>query len=274
MWPSDADLPGTYSDVFVRHPDTHFSNDENFIAYKTPSRSDYWWGAYLVSREEITNANLGLALREWEIRLGSLADIKKKIIQWEVPIDHFPTDAAELASVFDVPPESVSINSVLVATASTMPPHEPLSALTLEEARSGNDFDEIMRMSLADLESTPESPATEDFLRWKHGQFCNAVSNGEGKWWMLKHNGEFVANCGLFTCGQTARFREVTTHPRWRRHGFARALCHLVLVEGFKDSIIERVVIVAEHNSSAERIYKSVGFSPCSFQIALVWDLK
>lgn len=274
MWPCDTDFPGTYSDIFSRHPDTHFSKDENFIVYKTPSRSDYWWGAYLVSREEITNANLGIALREWEIRLGSLADIKKKIIQWEVPVDHFPPDAAELASVFDVSPESVSINSVLVATASTMPPYEIISVVTLEEARSENDFDEIMRMSLADLESTPESPATEDFLRWKHGQFHEGVKRGDGKWWMLKFEGEFVANCGLFTRGQTARFREVTTHPRWRRHGFARALCHLVLVEGFKDATIERVVIVAEQHSSAERIYKSVGFLPRSFQFALVRDLK
>ena len=256
MWPSDADFPGTYSDIFVRPPETHFSRDENFIAYKTPSRSDYWWGAYLVSRDEITKKNLAIVQREWEMRLGSLAGIRKKIIQWEVPIDNCSADAAELASGFDIPSEGVSTNSVLVATASTMQFHQSLFAVTLEEARSENDFDEIVRMSLADLESTPESPATKDFLIWKHGQFCDAVRNGDGKWWMLKCDGEFVANCGLFRYGQTARFREVTTHPRWRRQGFARTLCHLVLAEGFKDSTIERAVIVAEQNSSAERIYK------------------
>ena len=260
--------------MFVRSPETQLSKDDKFIAYMTPTRPDFWWGAYLVSRDVVTENNLSSCLREWEIRLGTLTDIKKKIIQWEIPINAVPAETKNLIPEFYGPDDSISTNIVLVAKPSTMKTFTPRSDAVLVEATTERHFVEIIDMELADLENNPESPATEDFLRWKHDQFYRGVKNGAGRWWMLKHKGEIVANCGLFSDGRTARFRDVATHPRWRRQGFARMLCHLVLTEGFKDPAIEQVIIVAEHNSSPERIYKSIGFAPYSVQFALTWDLK
>ena len=274
MWPSDSDSRGTYTDTFVRFPGTQMLKDENFVAYRTPSRADYWWGAYLVSRDAVTKENLAAMLREWQKRLGDLQDISKKIIQWELPVGDLPIAVTNLQAEFNDPMATCHVNSVLVATPDTMQTGLTRPDATLHEARSESDFDAILEMTLADLESNPESPATADFLRWKHGQFYEGVKRGGGRWWMLRYKGEFVANCGLFRQGRTGRFREVTTHPQWRRRGFARLLCQLVLAEGFKEPGIEQVVIIAEHDASPERIYKSVGFSLRAFLVALQWDLK
>ena len=274
MWPSEMEFPGTFSDMFVRPPETKHARDDEFIAYTTPTRADYWWGAYLVSRVGVTKINLPTVLREWDIRLGSLIGIDKKIIQWELPVGVISSVPKDWSPKFLGRPASISTSTVLVAKPSkplqTVPTHD----MTLVEARTESDFAEILHLALADLESTPGAPATEDFLRWKHDQFHKGVLSAGGKWWMLKYKGEFVANCGLFNYGRTARFREVTTHPRWRRQGFARILCQQVLDEGFKDPAIEQVVIVAECGSSAERVYRSIGFAPQSLQFALMWDLK
>ena len=274
MWPLQENSLGTYTDSFVRFPATQFSKDDDFVVYKTPTRADFWWGAYLVSRTPVTKENLAAMLGEWEKRLGELRDIRKKIIQWELPVGDLPITAPELSAQFNDPLATIHVNSVLMATPVAMRSTFTLSDVTLQEATSKRDLDAILEMTLDDLESTPDSPATADFLRWTHGQFCEGVKNGCGRWWMLKYKGELVANCGLFGQGRTARFREVTTHPNWRRRGFARMLCQLVLAEGFKDPSVEQVVIIAEHDSSPERIYKSAGFSLNSFQVALRWDLK
>lgn len=274
MWPAEPNLMGSYTDNFVRFPATQCSTNEDFAAYMTPTRADFWWGAYLVSRIPVTKENLAATLGEWEKRLGTLKDIRKKIIQWELPVGDLPIADLDLRAEFNDPSATFHVNSVLVATPFTMKPTLTLPDVTLHLATTERDFDATLEMTLADLESTPESPATADFLRWKHGQFYEGVKNGCGKWWMLKYKGEIVANCGLFSHGRTARFREVTTHPNWRRRGFARTLCKLVLSEGVKDGSVEQVFIVAEHASSPERIYKSVGFSLSSFQVALQWDLN
>lgn len=274
MWPAEPNLIGTYTDNFVRFPVTQCSANGDFAAYRTPTRADFWWGACLVSRNPVTKENLAAMLREWEMCLGGLEDIRKKIIQWELPVGDLPIAAPDLRAEFNDPLATFHVNSVLVATPLTMQSTLTLPGVTLHLATTERDFDAILEMTIADLESTPESPATADFLRWKHSQFYEGVKNGCGRWWMLKYKGEFVANCGLFHHGRTARFREVTTHPNWRRRGFARMLCELVLAEGVKEASVEQVVIIAEHASSPERIYKSVGFSMRSFQVALQWDLK
>lgn len=275
MWPSLMHCPGTCSDIFVRHPATTCSADENFIVYKTPMRPDYWWGAYLVSREAVTSQNALTVSREWDKRLGALTDIKKKIIQWEISIGDLTTGATEITESVAV----VNINSVLVAnatTAATAAERAPaaMSGVVIEEVLTELDRSAVLDMTLADLDDDPESPATASFLRWKHEQFFEGVQRGGCGWWMLKVNGEPVANCGLFCDGETARFREVTTHPKWRRQGYARQLCQWVLAKCFQDSAIRQVVIVAEQNSSAERIYKSIGFVPTTVQIALIWTLR
>ena len=112
MWPAEPNSMGTYTDNFVRFPTTQCSTNEDFSAYRTPTRADFWRGAYLVSRNPVTKENL------------------------------------------------------------------------------------------------------------------------------------------------------------------AAMLCELVLAEGVKEASVEQIVIIAEHASSPERIYKSVGFSMRSFQVALQWDLK
>ena len=113
-------------------------------------------------------------------------------------------------------------------------------------------------------------------LKKKRGaaDICEGVKTVGGNWWILTRTSEFVANCGLFRHGRTARFREVTTHPNWRQRGSARMRCQLVLAQGFKDQTVEQLVMVVEYGRSRERIYKSVGFSLRSFQVAFQWDLK
>jgi GNAT superfamily N-acetyltransferase len=261
--------------MLVRYPATTCTRDENFIVYKTPMRPDYWWGAYLVSREVVTRKNLLSVSREWDRQLGALADIKKKIIQWEIPSGDFTLGSTEITESAAV----VNINSVLVANTTTVAAvaertPAATSGVVIEEVITELDRSAVLGMTLADLDEDPESPATANFLQWKHDQFFEGVQRGEGRWWMLKVNGEPVANCGLFFNGETARFREVTTHPKWRRQGYARRLCQRVLAECLQDSAAREVVIVAEQNSSAERIYKSIGFVPSTVQIALVWTLR
>ena len=85
---------------------------------------------------------------------------------------------------------------------------------------------------------------------------------------MLTHKSKFVANCGLFRHGPTARFREVTTHLNWRQRGSARMRCQLALAQGFEGQTVEQLVMAAEYDRSRERIYKSAGFSLCLCQVA------
>ena len=270
--PSIGEFPGLCTDLFVRHPATRYTSDAGYLAYQTPARPDYWWGTYLVSVEPVTIDNLPKHSAAWHQRLGGIAGITKKIIEWEVPLAN--ANAADLLVLASAAGASVYQSTVLLAERAILETRQanPADQLTIRRASSEGDVAAILDMALADLACEPDSPATADFLRWKHGQFAASVQSGNGDWWMLERDGELVGNCGLFADAGVGRFREVITDPAWRRRGFARALCAAVMADAFERSKVDKLVIVAERNSSAERIYRSLGFVPHSAKVALVWD--
>jgi hypothetical protein len=56
---------GSLSDCFARCPDTNAEVTNQFIVYKTKSRSDYWFGNYLVSNSPVTLASLPHIRSQW-----------------------------------------------------------------------------------------------------------------------------------------------------------------------------------------------------------------
>ena len=71
-----------------------------------------------------------------------------------------------------------------------------------------------------------------------------------------------VADCGLFRApGESfGRFQHVVTHPRWRRRGLCSALIHAVCLHGFETMGLATLVIVADPDDAAIRVYESIGF--------------
>jgi RimJ/RimL family protein N-acetyltransferase len=73
-----------------------------------------------------------------------------------------------------------------------------------------------------------------------------------------------VADCGLFrerrAPGGVARFQSIGTHPDWRRQGIARAMVHAVCRHAFEVMRDETLVIAADPDDVAIRLYESIGF--------------
>jgi predicted GNAT family acetyltransferase len=129
-------------------------------------------------------------------------------------------------------------------------------------------------IALADHKAAPDAGTTADFIQWRFDQRRQSVNLGNGNWWLLMHQGVPVATCGLFFSqdGSKARFREVTTHPKWRKRGFATILCGLLAQNCFEQSQVEELIIVSEPDTTADKIYSRLGFMAVSCQIALIAD--
>ena len=65
----------------------------------------------------------------------------------------------------------------------------------------------------------------------------------------------FVTHAGV------ARYQNVETHPEHRRQGLAAAVVHAAGEHALAAYKIEKLVIVADHDGDAIRIYRSLGFA-------------
>lgn len=88
------------------------------------------------------------------------------------------------------------------------------------------------------------------------------VEAGLAHWFGAFLDGELAASCGIVVRGGRGRFQDVATHPDFRRRGICSRLVYEVARHGRDRHGAERLVIVAELDSAAARIYQSLGFEP------------
>jgi ribosomal protein S18 acetylase RimI-like enzyme len=106
-----------------------------------------------------------------------------------------------------------------------------------------------------------ENPHLGAFVRWRTRSFRALTQSGRGHWYALVNaSGDIVASAGGFSHDGVARFASVFTVSAYQRRGYARRLvCEIARILR-RDA--DAVVIVAERDSPAESLYRSVGFTP------------
>jgi ribosomal protein S18 acetylase RimI-like enzyme len=92
---------------------------------------------------------------------------------------------------------------------------------------------------------------------------------GRGAWFGAFLGEKLVADCGLFFESNLGRFQSVGTHPDFRRLGICQTMVHVVARHGLDVWNLETLVIVAEDDQPAGRIYGSLGFRATEKQVSL-----
>jgi ribosomal protein S18 acetylase RimI-like enzyme len=94
------------------------------------------------------------------------------------------------------------------------------------------------------------------------------VDAGYGAWWGAFDGDRLLSSMGLFTASEgLARFQSVKTHPDARGRGLAGTLVHRVSRYGFEELGARTLVMVADPDYLAIRIYRSVGFADTERQL-------
>jgi ribosomal protein S18 acetylase RimI-like enzyme len=109
------------------------------------------------------------------------------------------------------------------------------------------------------------------FKRAKMERYRQMTQAGLGEWFGAFYQGHLVADLGLYAQGGIARFQSVETHPDHRRKGICGALVYQASRYGFERMGASRLVMIADENYFAARIYETVGFKQTERQAGLEW---
>ena len=91
---------------------------------------------------------------------------------------------------------------------------------------------------------------------------------GHGGWFGAFVDGRLVTQMGLYAASSgLARFQSVETHPDFRGRGLAGTLVHHVSRFGFEQLGASTLVMVADPEHSAIRLYRSMGFTDTETQL-------
>ena len=150
--------------------------------------------------------------------------------------------------------------SAVMTATSVHPPPRPNTEATYRRLDSDADWAQSLELQMACHEDYDES--SSEFVTRRSASNRALVADGRGSWFGAFLDERLVSQMGLVDTGAgVARFQSVETHPDARRRGLAGTLVHVVSRHGFGTLGARTLVMVADPEYAAIRVYRSVGFT-------------
>ena len=226
------------------------------LVIRTPGNPSYWWGNFLLLRDLKPGSGGG-----WLARFAAEFPDAQHVALGLDETDAGTADPGELAGM------TMERNAVMTATSVHAPPHPNTEAVfrTLE-----GDADWRQSFDLAAAVHAGEPGADAGFLTARLAAKRALTEAGHGAWSGAFLDGTLVSQLGLIS-GQSglARYQSVETHPAARRRGLAGTLVWHASATALTGDT-STLVMVADPEDAAIRVYRSVGFTVTEPQLSFI----
>jgi ribosomal protein S18 acetylase RimI-like enzyme len=242
--------------AMLEHSGSTVDDRGDHLVVRTPENPTYWWGNFLLLAQAPADQ---AAAQAW-----------LDTFQRELPgarhrtfgVDGVAGGRDDLAPFVALGLEP-DVSSVMTATA-VHPPARPNTDATLRPLTADEDWEQQVVLSGVGEEHGYDL----DFCTAKVRAERSLVEQGYGAWWGAFDGDVLLSSMGLFTASEgLARFQNVKTHPDARGRGLAGTLVHRVSRYGFDELGAHTLVMVADPDYLAIRIYRSVGFTDTERQL-------
>lgn len=112
-------------------------------------------------------------------------------------------------------------------------------------------------------------PGQEEFLRSKFEYLIKFEAEGFGQRYVMKDGDKLIADLGIYHKDQLARFNDVVTHADYRNRGLCFTLVSNATDYIIKNSDVETLIMHADENYFAQKIYGKVGFQEAEKLVAI-----
>lgn len=235
----------------------------SYIAIKTPSNPGFHWGNYLIFRSPPRFGDLMNWTNTYRAEFTYYDRIRHMTFTW---------DSAERGDPSEFLAAGFHLDRGSVLTASTVT--RPLKFNTEIEVRplfTDAEWEQAVMLQLACRESQFDEASYLTFKSRQMAMYRKMSEQEMGRWFGAFLGEQLVGDLGIFHDGLTARFQNVGTHPEFRRQGICGTLVYLSAQFALKDFGVGTLVMEADADYHAARIYESVGFRSTEENFSLAW---
>jgi GNAT superfamily N-acetyltransferase len=226
------------------------------LVIRTPANPEYWWGNFLLVRELSPGSG-----PSW---LATFAATFPGARHVALGLDMTSADAIAPAGLTGM---TLERNVVMTAAAVHAPPHPNSEALFRPLA---GDADWRQSLDLAAAVHAGEPGGSDGFMTARAAAQRALTEAGHGAWFGAFLDGTLVAQLGLVTgISGLARYQSVETHPAARRRGLAGTLVWHAAATALAGET-STLVMVADPDDDAIRVYRTVGFTVTEPQLGLI----
>jgi ribosomal protein S18 acetylase RimI-like enzyme len=216
-----------------------------WVAIHTPERPDFRYGNQLVIAPPAGADELAAALAVWRAQFAA-SQVPSVVLLWEVDV---AGGAVAMPARDGLVPDD---NAVLVLSASTAG----------GAAASPADPAAVALAAADDADPT-------GFWAWLYRGYRALVADGRAVFCAALEGDAAITAGGVVIGDGVARFQNIMTAAAHRNRGWATRLCRQLAARAVAAGARD-VVVVAERDSQAERLYQRLGFRLTGYQRSLV----
>jgi len=230
---------------------------ESYVAVRTPDNPTYWWGNFLLLPTVPSTEDLPA----WEAVFTQTFPGARHRAYGVASAHGSRDDLAPMVAAG----MSVDASTVMTADASSVrEPPRPNRAATYRPLVTDADWQQQVELALAGEDQS----TMREFVVAKAAAQRRTAESGAGTWWGAFVGDRLASSMGLFQASPgLCRFQDVKTHPDARGRGLAGTLVHDISRHGIEALGAETLVMVADPDYLAIRVYRAVGFEDTETQL-------
>jgi GNAT superfamily N-acetyltransferase len=235
----------------------------DYLVIRTPSNPTFYWGNFLLFDHPPGESEFAKWREIFAKEIGTPPEVKHQAFGW----DTTEKDKGVIQPFLD---RGYYLEHSAVLTAQrdwlTL---KSTAGVTIRPLVSNDDWDQSIEKQVICREPIFSEDGYRVFRQHQVQRYRDMVSGGLGAWFGAFSGDRLVADLGIFCTEELARYQSVQTHPDFRKRGIAGALVYNAALYALDHFNVEILVIVAEVDSPAERLYKSIGFQFTEFQMGI-----
>lgn len=239
---------------------TEVEDRGDHLVVRTPDNPAYWWGNFLLLADLPSAGDTDRWLDRFVATFPEARHRTFGVDGTDHTVDELPGFTAR----------GLSVEAQTVMTASVVhPPPRPNDQATYRPLVSDADWEQSVAVRLACHDDPGEDAATHRmFVERAAATHRRTVEAGHGAWFGAFVDGRLLSQMGMLRASPgLGRFQSVETLPEARGQGLAGTLVHHVSRYAFSELAAHTLVMVADPDYLAIRIYRAVGFSDTERQL-------
>ena len=238
---------------------TQVENRGDHLAVRSPHNPTFWWGNFLLLAQPPPAADTD----QWLERFAAEFPEARHVA---LAFDGVDGRVEDLAA-FTERGLHCEASTVMTAIVVHEPPR-PNHQATYRQLTSDDDWAQSVELRMACNDEDERGASHLEFTTRRAATNRGLTDAGHGAWFGAFLDGRLLSQMGLVAASPgLARFQSVETHPDARGRGLAGTLVHHVSQYGFGELGAATLVMVADPDYSAIRLYRSVGFADTESQL-------
>jgi RimJ/RimL family protein N-acetyltransferase len=236
----------------------------SYLVIKTLTNPNFFWGNLLIFdrppklgdyqrwieifKKEFTDPRIYHVTLAWDSSDGAIGDVSE-----------FLKNGYELEA-----------KGVLAATQVVIPPKFN-EKLIVRPLQTESEWNQIINLQINCADDNIPKDEWEKFYTSQSERYKAMTVAGLGNWFGGFIEGQLVCGLGIFHRNGIGRFQIVCTDPNFRRQGLCGTLVYLSAQYAFTQMSINKLIMVADPDYFAIKIYESVGFKKQHIEHGVCW---